>query len=342
MKKVFLKGGSLAEVFVQGDVVVKTYSGHFQRGYEKLRKEARYLQSLPKNIQSNFPRVLWLEDTKTKFSYAMPYYKNLPSLRDLAFGRTKIAKIWGVLKNVLDFCDVEMYTKNKRKTPRAYLVRTHFRRVETALDILSSMVSYSSTVSSHNIILNGEKLRNTCELLQLIKKDKNIQHLLTPEAMTLFHGNFHIANILSEGRDFMLIDPRGEISGAKDYDISKMFCHFYMRYDEIFEDLFTLKTINETEFQLEMKDYFLKKRYDFLQRAFIRYELSKVTNKKQWVQKILLLSGFHAISLSSYHARKKNSDKKRVLAYYLSGVKLLNDGLNGHTIKNNSSLFSYE
>jgi hypothetical protein len=336
-----LKGGSLSDIVIQDGTVVKEYSGPHQRGFDKLRKEVRYLRELPESLRPYFAEILSVEDSEERVRYAMPFYRDMPSLTDSALGRKDICRIWEVLRTVLKFSDENLYTVGEAETPEDYVSKTQFERVDGALEALSVQKAVSHLVKDRWVRINGERLENAPAILAQLRQDPAVQELLRPEKLSLFHGNFHTANILSDFVRFLLIDPRGEASGSRDYDTAKMFCHFYMRYDEIHEDNFSFRHDKRSEYQIELTETKLKKRYDFLLKKFLNYE-SERTSSPDWERKMILLAGLHAISFSAYHARKKEPNAERVSAFYLSGVKLLNDYLKGRGITQRGTIFPYQ
>ncbi len=328
-----IKGGSLSKIYLCNKYIIKTYRGKDPRGVEKLKKEVYYLKKLPKELKSHFPRVLEKLSAKNSFSFLLTYH-SIPSITEQILDKKmNIVQIWKNLEDIILFMKKNLYTKKKTKLKKNYLKKAYFDRLNSALKILEKDEYYNSILKS-NIILNDEYLTNIYILLKRLKKDKKLASSMNPKNLTLFHGNFHTANILANKNEFILIDPRGETLGSIDYDESKMLCHLLIRYDEAHENYFSLnKSKNKISIKLTKKDIGI--RYGYLQKKYI----DKITKNK--LRKLLLLAGFHAISFSSYHARKDKPNKKRVLYYYLAGLKLINDIVLGKQIKTDKSLFPY-
>jgi len=335
----YMKGGSLSTIIRNGDVVIKFYNGHYLRGYLKLKKEVEYLKNIPKSLKKYFPKVLEVVNEKNLFALSVKNYSNMKSISELSMGHKNIKDIWAILRKILNFMNKKLYLLKEKKITRDYLRITQFQRVENAIEELSNIPDYKELIITKEVTLNGKNMVNAPNLLKQLSEDKNVQEILKPKKLTYFHGNFHLANILTDFEDFVFIDPRGEVYGTKDYDISKMLCHLYVRYDEIHENLFRLKRKGKKAYILNLLDKRIKKRLDYLQKNLINKEFPKLTKKCE--NKLLLLMGFHAISFSSYHARKRKPNKKRSIAYYLCGVKLLNDYVNNNGIKKSSSLIPY-
>lgn len=233
-----MKGGSLSKVFRYNDIVIKMYDGTDDRGYVKLKKEAEYLNKLPANIKQFFPQVLDIVESTSIFAFSINYYQNLQSLTNICFENGNIDRIWEILKLILDFCGKEMYSKTSGKLMDEQIYETQFARAKRSIEILKCIPQYERLISSIELKLNGEKLTNASALIDTLEKDPRTFELFESDKLTLFHGNFHLDNILTDLEDFILIDPRGDLLGYRDYDVSKMFCHLYMRYDEIHRDFF--------------------------------------------------------------------------------------------------------
>jgi hypothetical protein len=331
-KKEF-KGGSLSKIYLCDDYIIKSYKGKDPRGIEKLKKEAIYLENLPKELRHYFPKILEKLNDKNSFSLLLSYH-TIPSITDQLLDK-KINKIqiWKDIEKVTLFMKENLYTQKKTTLKKNYLKKAYFNRLNSALKILEKDEYYKDILKS-NTFLNGDELTNIYSLIELLKKDKKLVNLMNPKYLTLFHGNFHTANILADKNEFILIDPRGETIGSVDYDESKMICHLITRYDEVHEDYFSLNK-SKNKISIELTKESIGRRYAYLQDKYI----DKIPKNK--LRKLLLLAGFHAISFSSYHARKEKPNKKRVLYYYLAGLKLINDIVLGKQIKTNKSLFPY-
>lgn len=334
-----LIGGSLSHIYSYGDKTIKFYKGTDDRGFEKIRNEIAYLKTVPQDLREYFPPVLEVLNSHDLLAFSMPSYKKMKTLTDMILIHNEDVKlVWKILKDVLYFMDHSIYTRKQCSVDKNYLERSQFARVESALETLSKKACGKDLVTAEFLYLNGEKLINMTALLQRIREDKKALKAMQPLLLSYYHGNFHMANILSDKEKFILIDPRGETIGSSDYDDAKMLCHLYIRYDEIHYGHFNLSKTKDDYF-LNLTDREIGKKFDFLQQQFIQYRL--ITSDENWLRRMQLLMGFHAVSFSSYHARKKDVNWEKVAAYYLSGIKLLNDYFNTKETKANVALCPY-
>lgn len=333
----YFVGGSLSTIYQYGDIVIKEYAGKDPRGYEKLKKEVYFLQNLPPQVSNHFPKVLEVIDEKEYFAFSTPFYKNLPCLSNSFMGTQDITLLWNRLKNILSYMDTHVYSLNNQPPTDDFIQNSQFYRIDKAVYVLSNLNFYSKLTQNQYLYFNGEKLINIKRIISLLKNYDTYQ-LISPKTVSFFHGNFHPANILANDKDFILIDPRGEYLGSKDYDMSKMYAHLLIRYDEIHHDMFELVKHNFNSFSLYYNKDNTGKRYNYIHNCFIDYEMGVSNESQKWLKKIRLLAAFHIISFSSYHARKINPCADRVMAYYLCGIKLFNDHLNGKEIDPHSLL----
>ncbi len=328
-KKVFMRGGSLSQIYAIGNIVIKSYTGPYRRGYEKLKKEVNYLQNLPSNLKKNFPHVIDYADNGDSFCYAMPYYKDYKTLAEISLDKdVPIEEVWSSLERVITFLRKKMFCSKHLEVEKDFIVIKEFNRVNSALQVLSQMKEYSRLTNLESIMLNKENLISPVRILSDLKFVKKVRRLLSERQLVLHHGNFHLANILVKKDKFILIDPRGELFGTREYDYSKMLAHLLMHYDEIFFDKFCLKERGGS-FLFSLTDPLSKKRTEYLKEKYIKYIKENFNFSQSWFKKLSILAAFHTISLTSYHARRENTPPERVKAYYLSGLKLLNAAYKG-------------
>lgn len=334
-----LPGGSLATVYLYKDKCVKCYFGKHKRGREKLLREIDFIQDLPNDLKNYFPKVIDKKITGKIIFYSMPYYTDLMTISKYMQNiSVPVKKILSDLKKIMYFTQNFIYCRNINKVPINYVNNVHFNRVNNSIKILAKMEDYKKLISDKNITLNGEMLTNARKLLSIIESDSHHSKLIKPQSLTLFHGNFHTANILTNFTKFIFIDPRGEKVGSCDYDYSKLICHFLIRYDEILEGHFSLRKTNAGYF-LSTTRKEIWDRYEKIQKGILKFFIKSHNNGGRWNKKMLLLASFHALSLASYHARKVNPSKKRVTAYYLCGVKLLNEYFRTRRARLNTVIF---
>jgi hypothetical protein len=323
--------------FLEGDkskVIVRKESDYFNND---LIKEITFLNSLDKNLKKHFPEVLAFQIDKLPIFYEMPFY-NLPTLRDaISEGMVDARLAMEILRKILVFMFEEVFSKNLGERNSDYLSKTTFNRIEsryTELKKESSLIK--RFLEAKRIVISGVEYKNVSELLEILKKNKGVQQILTPKKTHLMHGDFHFDNFLVDTKNldnFILLDPRGEHEGyAYDYDLGKLWFSFHGKYDLLTLDLFDLKySIGESNSTIEVTSFEYKDSKIFrvlkdLERNKQELlELCKKYLKEPNLEfQILFNEAIHFCALAPFQI-KKDGIERVAIAKYLLGVKLLNE-----------------
>lgn len=334
-----LLGGSLSSVVKLDREIFKYYSGEHLRGYEKLKREVDFITSLPATVRGLYPTITEITDTEELYGYKMLYYKDMRSLSDEVFSSCDIQSVWDKLLEIIDFMDGTHYAHgSSTEGTEQYIQKTIHDRLEQAHHAFDALEVFDDLISGGTRV-DGKPLLSLFEIRERMQTDRFTNKTLAPDKLHLFHGNFHMDNLLINDDSFMLIDPRGELQGTKLYDVCKLFVHMLVRYDEIHVGRFAInKSVDEIDVCLS--DAGVGSRYNFIQKkCFEKYR--DEFGDEFFVKCLLVIGGTHAVSFASYHARKPNPDNDRVTAYLAAGMLLLTLHLHGKEIDLSKSLFPY-
>ncbi|MCQ1528599.1 hypothetical protein [Lutispora saccharofermentans] len=336
-----LVGGSYANLRCK--LIVKKEARN--EGKEKLSNEIKWLLDLPAELKTYFPEVLNYKISNEVTWFEMPYYsgKNLREL--IMLGEFDAKNTVNFLERLLDWMFKKIYSRRIGKAPKNWVYIKHIARVNQRLiEACQKSLTIAKMIKSDYIVLNGTKYRNIPELFLKITKRPSLIDALTPEALSMVHGDLHFQNILIEpgnNQEFLLADPRGEIEGSDIYyDMGKLWHSFNGKYDFLHTDQFVvdLKWREDTdilEANLELTNKSAMLTYDEIckrmEELLTRYEYIK--NDPYWHMKTLFAEVSHFSSVMPFHI-KGNGDDRRAIAMYLTAVKLINQFYDNFQIEN--------
>lgn len=328
-----LAGGSYATL-TRRSVVCKEASGE---GRQKLYNEIQWLLDLPENLRSYFPRILdhYMENDMVKFE--MPFYDR-PSLRKMIMtGDYSADDACNFLRGVLDFMFENVYNQGVRTAPSGWLVEKHLNRVHKRLiETCRQSEMLRAIIEAESITLNGKEYRNVADITFEIAKRSGLIKALTPSHMRMVHGDLHFQNILvgpmEKGRPFLLLDPRGELSGSDlFYDMGKLWHSVNGKYDFLHTNQFELsvdidKKSNRVNATLLLTNQKANQSYTEICKALpeilLGYDLIK--NDPNWRLKTMFAEAMHFCSVMPFHITGDGNDEKSA-TMYLTGVKVLNE-----------------
>lgn len=328
-----LTGGSYAALKLRR-VVRKEASG---RGKKKLHNEINWLLGLPENLQAYFPKVsdyylgddnLWCE---------MPFYDR-PSLRKLLMtGEYDAGDACSFLARVFDFMFENIYSREIRPAPPGWIIDKHLSRLHKRLiQSLRQSKSLARLIEAEIIVINGRNYRNIPDLSLEISRRSSLLEALAPAQLRMVHGDLHFQNILvgpmENDTPFLLIDPRGEMSGSDlFYDLGKIYHSVNGMYDFLHTDQFELSmdstrggkniAANLTFTNKQALHSYIaigEALPDLLQKYYL------ICNDKNSLMKSLFAEAMHFCSVMPFHLQGDGQDQ-RAAAMYLTGVKLLNE-----------------
>lgn len=224
----------------------------------KMRAEAEWIQSLPKDLRHYAPAI-WDsgDDGKTGF-YEMEYYY-LTSLANLFVFCRHPQFVW---TDILSACQVFIADMAKYKpSSEAEIQRIARSNNELYLSkTLKRLTQYSASTGismDHPWVVNGMQVPSLCDIVHetgaMIANDKS-------EYVTLMHGDFCFSNILYDfkSKSIKVIDPRGvdndgnlSIYGDLRYDVGKLAHSILGLYDFIIAGMFVYSEQSPYDIRLE-------------------------------------------------------------------------------------------
>ena len=224
----------------------------------KMRAEANWIQSLPKNLRHYAPAI-WDcgDDGKTGF-YEMEYYY-LTSLANLFVFCRHPQFVW---KDILSACQVFLSDVAKYKPSSVSEIQriAHSNNelyLSKTLKRLSEYCAHQGMSMDQPWVINGVEVPSLKEIANetgaMIDNDRS-------EFVTLMHGDFCFSNILYDfkSKSIKVIDPRGidnegnlSIYGDLRYDVGKLAHSVIGLYDFIIAGMFTYREHSTYDIMLE-------------------------------------------------------------------------------------------
>ncbi|KAK0636413.1 hypothetical protein B0T17DRAFT_613148 [Bombardia bombarda] len=209
-------------------------------GAKKLRDEIRMYQSLPQELRTHYPQLLFAKDDEASGVTMGTAYEDYPNLRDLLLNmEITVPEAVGLLKQVLEFEFCQAFLGHKQAVPDNYLHDYHFHRVWRRIAISMDLdASFGPLVAAPWLVVNGERLPNVPAMLLRLEKDQSIAGRLRPDGVSPFiHSDLHLENILCDvaGSRFWLVDPRGYPVCDIYYDLGKLAHSYHSYYDLLHE-----------------------------------------------------------------------------------------------------------
>jgi hypothetical protein len=299
------------------------------RGAGKLRDEIAYLNRLPPDLRSRFPRVFGFDTGPTVWveEELIPW----PSLRSLVLAEVLTpSTLNGRLRSILRFCVTELYARDSRR-PRVdhldeyYLQRAFHRMRESSTE--SEWLR--RIIEAPSIRIDGHEHVNAPALLAFVRDSPTLRAELAPDRVSSRgHGDLHFANILANPADaeaWRLIDPRGYPETDLAYDLGKLLHSVHGKYDLLHEGLFDL--------DLDVQSWPPRVALTLDPHGFATYEralqttvdaISAVVGSEHWILPALFAEAIHFCSDAPFHLDGTTADL-RAVAIYVTGVRLLND-----------------
>lgn len=212
-----------------------------------LKAEASWYSEIDERISSVFPSFCGYENIGDETILKLELLDGYVPLSHLQAKSEARSSVYG---KAIDFVFDEMHQITKLgENAKVNGLRLVYQ--QSVNRILSNL---SSDRLNKSLTINGEKfppLRKTLYQIEtFIKNDR-----LNESEPVLCHGDLHAGNIMTDGLDFRLIDPRGEFpcSGKyfpRIYDAGKLLHDIWLSYTNIIkENLIALKE-SEDEFIL--------------------------------------------------------------------------------------------
>jgi len=332
-----LRGGSFASLS-HVTLVRKSATGP---GFEKVRDEFQWLESLPDELRHHFPRVLESSTEERRAHFDMEYYpfENLRS--GLMTGMVSAFEATCLLKSVLKFTFESLYPSKKESAPDDWFYQKHILRLfERASEMKSHSDRIRQLVESDILIVNGRECKNPLTIAGEISGSVPLMSHLNPKFLYRTHGDLHFQNMLLKDtiafNDFILADPRGDARGNDVfYDMGKLMHSVNGKYDFLHTDQYKLQidlnspgTSRAVEASLTFEDSLAMERYETLRKdlpELLRphFEVGEFLDP-DWHFKALVSEAFHFSSLMPFHVGK-NGSEDRGISMFLTGALLFSD-----------------
>ena len=325
-------GGSYANVEIK-KIIRKEAKG---LGKQKLIDEINWLKRLPPDIGWHFPQIKDYGISEEIVYLEQPFYE-LPSLRDLLFNQAiDSKKALEILDKILHFLFEKVYLRETKQPPEDYLDEFHFHRIWYRLNKTEKNAPlFKDIINAKKSELNGKMLINIPPLISYLENNMNTKNQLTPDFVSKFiHSDLHFENILVnlDNEDFILVDPRGYKECDYYYDLGKLYHCVNGMYDFIHENRFSLdwKLEDDTIIAtLEIPDSGTVQEYHKIKSGISKL-FKKYSLNNDYMKRIRFNEAMHFCSLMPFHLKYDNKEEKAI-AFYLTGVKLINDFVNNYS-----------
>lgn len=226
---------------VTKNIITKT-----SKDYKKILAEAKWYNTLPKELKVFTPNLLEVYDQENCAHYSLERL-NLPTLSSLAvFGELSQAT-W---EDIFHSCNMFLSTCASFKIDSS----DKFRINNYFFDKTYSRLSKLKMTASGRQILNIQKINSEVvpNIDDLILTTQNFMNALNNNTQCIIHGDFCFSNILYDyrGGSIKIIDPRGllpdgtpSIYGPQIYELAKLAHSVFGLYDFIVAGSYKLNRI---------------------------------------------------------------------------------------------------
>jgi hypothetical protein len=329
MKEKYLKkfkGGSMAKTFLiekEKELYVrKEIRDQSSLGIEKLKKQLDWILDLEKEVSCIFPKIKEF-NFKDEFGYYDMEYYNFPSFKEYVIGKKNIDEpIKKIISKILYYCKKINEKRTVQKEKKDYIKNQHIEKmIERCKSVSIQNDAFNTFLKADKIIVNGKEYDNLQTILRKIENNEKIMKILEPKEWYRSHGDFTFQNVLTNGNDFVIIDPRGEGEDSLYYDLSKLFQSCNSKYDLCYEENFKC-SFDEKKLTI---DFSIFEHVDLFEEVFlfIKRQIPEVFNlEKNWDLITYFYEGSHMISMAPF--RYKESLEFTLLTYG-TGIKILNE-----------------
>ncbi len=286
-----------------------------------LERQFNWLQKLPAQSQPYFPKVFDYYKSSLYFSYDMSFY-NLPSLSDLWLsGLVSYDELLVILSDVLSIYFQSVYPASDEPSHDGHVLdfirNTTLPRISQTEDMSDEFKRFNSY---DTFLLNGQRIRNARYILTKILQNHKA---FEPVSFGRAHGDLSLANILSDSKQIILIDPRGDTHNTYLYDLGKL----YTSCIELWE------VIKEKEIDIRIHQNSLTSNVSSSTNAVVDQEKQEellwnffekhipIEKEPKWKDKILLFAGLQLIGNCTFTLHRRGL--KYTILTYLTGLKIL-------------------
>jgi hypothetical protein len=328
------RGGSLNDIIVCENKIIKSYKGNIDRGFEKLRKENDWLNKIGHILLDKFPcslpQVIDFVDNEEKGITEL-HLERLPrqSFTKLILleNDLDIGTFEKKLDITLTFLIENLYPIKKENMPPYDIYKTyHANRLALARRYFRTIPYISPILDASSLNINNISCPSVNEFLAWL--DAKAKDIFTTSNLYTYHGNFHLDNVLISKTPIFdtdaitFIDPRGDMLGPAHYDYSKILISLEGYYDEIHYEKFNLDFSKKgkifsmnIEIDDEKKDYYIRGLSVLLKYLDKFAELESVDRKK-FIIATYTSACIHILSFIFYHAYRETTPPNRIRAFF--------------------------
>lgn len=299
-------GGSMANTYLikeNNKTFVRKIveNNNVKLGKDKLNEQRNWLLNINNLLPNIFPNILNYNNN----GYDMEYINNI-TLRDYIFKYNKIN--YKLIDNSID-CLIKINNLHKLKNiDKNYIKKEHVNKMFKRININNTYIQ--KLINYDYLIINNHKYKNIKLLLNEKLDD------FEPEYFNMSHGDYTLQNILTDGQNIRLIDPRGTEYNSLYYDVSKLLQSTEGKYDLLFDNNYKcIYKDNNINYQIFKYVNIFNDINNYIKLKFN----SLLDN--DWYKKSLFYEGSHFISMMPF--RYKENLDITVLCYCI-GIILLN------------------
>lgn len=300
------------------------------RGVRKLRDEAAFLGSLPKEIGLYYPDLIATGGDERGAFLEEEYIPMKNFRRHILEDNMSVDRATHFLKRILDVSYNEFYGRYKRPAPNDYRDHAYFLRFWSRLaQTIEQAPVFYSLARSPRIGINGREYCNAPSIVAFFNHlaiGRKTDAFTFDSVSPYMHGDLHLQNILIGENDskIKLVDPRGYPICDPFYDMGKLSHSLNGKYDFIHEGKFSINTQKQKDGSINY-DFSLNasRELSVYDQLFpIIYEYCEEIGDRDGV-KMLFAESIHFCSDMPFHICGDGEERKAV-ALYITGVMILN------------------
>lgn len=319
-------GGSMAKTYLMekyGTKFVRKYAfAKDKHGIDKLKSQWQWLFDFQQSNAMFFPKVSFFTHNKESAYYDMEYVEQ-DSLRDMILKEEQM--------DYYLFDEVVRMLRYISSTPSPFhapIVLDSYIKINhlDKMTLRMGPAIANDWVKSPLININGKHNHNLLHILDKIENDKVLMKFLRPKAgeMVRSHGDYTFQNMLTDGNDITLIDPRGEGPDSIYYDISKLFQSCHGMYDLLVEKNYNaqFERSDDNEFSITYKIYDHTDKMEAIYESFLELIPEVLNLEEDWKLKALFYEASHFISMFPFRLKE---NIEITLLCYAKGIEILNE-----------------
>lgn len=293
-------------------------------GMEKFQKQLDWLLALDDDVTPFFPKIIE-HDTDGNYAYYDMTYYPMPTLSDYVISTGKFDRqIQDIVLQTLRICAKINREVQTDRDGELYLKRNHLgKMLDRCRLVLERDATFRSFFHADGLYINGKGYSNLTRIVDKIRNDRDLLHLLAPRTWHRSHGDFTFQNILTDGTDLRIIDPRGGDTDTVYYDIGKILQSCHGKYDLLYEGNYTCGYVEENP----SIEYKIIRHEDVFNRIYTLVSESIPTFfglDDHWRIRALFYEGSHFISMVPF---RYVEGLEITLVCYAIGIQILNEVL---------------